>query len=111
MNGFAPKSTSTFLMPPPVSSRTRSLTSLLVCASICSLSVPLFIALARYVQANNIVYALRPERLKIVEGVFNRDCDTLELYRVKGIETPQPFVYRRFGVENVELQPSDPSSP
>jgi membrane protein YdbS with pleckstrin-like domain len=37
--------------------------------------------------------------------------DTLELYRVKDIETRQPFLYRLCGIENVQLNTSDTSSP
>ena len=37
--------------------------------------------------------------------------DTLELYRVKDIETQQPFAYRLCRVENIQLNTSDSSSP
>src|SRR5437773_7406761 len=40
-----------------------------------------------------------------------RNTDTLELYRVKDIETRQPFLSRLVGVENVQLNTSDTSSP
>ncbi len=83
----------------------------ILCALFCWLIVPIFIALARYLQTKNKVYALTTERLKITEGVFNKVTDTLELYRVKDIETRQPFVYHTFGVENVQLNTSDASSP
>ena len=75
------------------------------------LIVPIFIALARYLQTKCKVYELTTERLKITEGVFSKVTDTLELYRVKDIETRQPFRYRIFGVENVQLNTSDTSSP
>ena len=34
--------------------------------------VPIFIALARFLQTKNKVYELTSERLKITEGVFNK---------------------------------------
>jgi hypothetical protein len=37
--------------------------------------------------------------------------DTLELYRVKDLETRQPFFSRLAGVENIQLNTSDTSSP
>lgn len=37
--------------------------------------------------------------------------DTLELYRVKDIETRQTFPYRLCRIENVQLNTSDTSSP
>ena len=73
--------------------------------------VPIFIALARFLQSKNKVYELTTERLKITEGVFNKVTDTLELYRVKDLETRQPFWTRAFGVENVQLKTADASTP
>jgi len=75
------------------------------------LIVPIFIALARYLQTKNKVYELTTERLKTTEGVFSKVTDTLELYRVKDLEKRQPFFYRLVGVENVALNTSDASSP
>lgn len=82
-----------------------------ICFLLCWLIVPIFIALARYLQTKCKVYELTSERLKITEGVFSKVTDTLELYRVKDIETRQPFLYRMFGVENVQMNTSDSSSP
>ena len=75
------------------------------------LVVPIFMALARYLQTKNKVYELTSERIKTSEGVFSRVTDTLELYRVKDLETQQPFLYRLVGIENVQLNTSDASSP
>jgi uncharacterized membrane protein YdbT with pleckstrin-like domain len=75
------------------------------------LAVPIFMALARYLQTKNNVYELTSERVKVSEGVFSRVIDTLELYRVKDLETQQPFLYRLVGIENVQLNTSDASSP
>jgi membrane protein YdbS with pleckstrin-like domain len=65
------------------------------------LAVPIFIAGKRYLQTKCKVYELTSERLKMSEGVFGKVTDTLELYRVKDIETRQPFLYRLCGIENV----------
>ena len=83
----------------------------ILCALFCWLIVPIFIALTRYLQTKNKIYELTTERLKITEGVFSKVTDTLELYRVKDLETRQPFLYRLVGVENVQLNTSDTSSP
>ena len=82
-----------------------------LCTLFCWLIVPIFIALARYLQTKNKVYELTTERMKITEGVFSKVTDTLELYRVKDLETRQPFLYRLVGVENVQMNTSDASSP
>jgi len=73
--------------------------------------VPIFIALSRFLQTKNKIYELTSERLKITEGVFNKVTDTLELYRVKDLETRQPFWSRMCGLENVQVNTSDVSTP
>jgi membrane protein YdbS with pleckstrin-like domain len=75
------------------------------------LAVPIFIAGRRYLQTKCRIYELTAERLKTTEGVFSKVTDTLELYRVKDIETQQPFVYRLCSLENIQLNTSDSSSP
>ncbi|MEP6685532.1 MAG: PH domain-containing protein [Verrucomicrobiota bacterium] len=83
----------------------------ILCGLFCWLIVPIFIALARYLQTKNKIYELTTERLKITEGVFSKVTETLELYRVKDIEVRQPFIYRMFALENIHVQTSDLSSP
>lgn len=75
------------------------------------LAVPIFIAAKRYLQTKCTVYELTTERLKTTEGVFSKVTDTLEFYRIKDIERQQPFLYRLCGIENVQLNTSDTSSP
>src|SRR5712692_7478298 len=93
------------------SSQWKNFGVFILCALFCWLVVPIFIALARYLKTKNKIYELTTERLKITEGVFSKVTDTLELYRVKDLETRQPFLYRLVGVENVQLNTSDSSSP
>jgi len=93
------------------SSQWKNLGVFILCGLFCWLIVPIFIALARYLQTKNKIYELTTERLKITEGIFSKVTDTLELYRVKDLETRQPFLYRMFGVENVQMNTSDTSSP
>src|ERR1700730_1180248 len=75
------------------------------------LAVPIFIALARYLQTKCKVYELTSERLKNTEGVFGKVTETLELYRVKDMETRQPFFYRLVGIENIRINTSDLTTP
>ena len=75
------------------------------------LLVPISMALWRYLQTKNKVYELTSERLKTSEGVFGKVSDTLELYRVKDLETRQPFLCRIVGIENIQINTSDASSP
>jgi membrane protein YdbS with pleckstrin-like domain len=83
----------------------------LLCGLFCWLIVPIFFALAYYLQTRCKVFELTTQRLKITSGVFTKVTETLELYRVKDIETRQPFFSRLVGIENVEMTTSDASSP
>jgi membrane protein YdbS with pleckstrin-like domain len=75
------------------------------------LVAPIMVVVARYLKTSTKIYELTTERLKFTQGLFSKVTDTLELYRVKDIETRQPFVYRLVGIENVQLNTSDTSSP
>jgi len=83
----------------------------LLCGLFCWLIVPVFFALAYYLQTRCKVFELTTERLKITSGVFTKVTETLELYRVKDIETRQPFFSQLVGIENVQMTTSDASSP
>lgn len=72
---------------------------------------PIGVALMHYLRTRTKVYELTNERLKITEGVFSKVTDTLELYRVKDLETRQPFSSRLCGLEDVQLNTSDTSTP
>ena len=89
--------------PPPVQQFSPSVLLLLL--------VPVFLALVRYLQTKCKIYELTTERLKTTEGVFSKVTDTLELYRVKDLETRQPFMYRFVGLENIRVNTSDLSTP
>jgi uncharacterized membrane protein YdbT with pleckstrin-like domain len=93
------------------SSQWKNLGPYVLCGLFCWLIFPIFIALARYLQTKNKIYELTTERLKITEGVFSKVTDTLELYRVKDIETREPFLYRMFHLQNIAVNTSDASSP
>ena len=83
----------------------------LLCGLFCWLIVPVFFALAYYLQTRCKVFELTTQRLKITSGVFTKVTETLELYRVKDIETRQPFFSQLVGVENIQMNTSDASSP
>ena len=93
------------------SSQKKNLGLFILCGLFCWLIVPIFIALTRYLQTKNHVFELTNERLKTTEGVFSKVTETLELYRVKDIEVLQPFIYRMLGLETIQINTSDLSSP
>jgi membrane protein YdbS with pleckstrin-like domain len=83
----------------------------LLCGLLCWLIVPIFFALVYYLKTRCKVFELTTQRLKITHGVFTKTTETLELYRVKDIETRQPFFSRLVGIENVQMTTTDVSSP
>ena len=83
----------------------------LLCGLFCWLIVPLFFALVYYLQTRCKVFELTTQRFKITSGIFTKVTETLELYRVKDIETRQPFFSRLVGIENVQMTTTDASSP
>ena len=56
-------------------------------------------------------FEITTERLRIVQGVLNRNVDKLELYRVKDSRILQPLWFRVFGLGHVVLETSDRSHP
>jgi uncharacterized membrane protein YdbT with pleckstrin-like domain len=89
------------------SSQWKDFGGYLLCGLFCWLIVPLFFALARYLQTKCKILELTTQRFKTTSGVFSKVTETLELYRVKDIETRQPFLSRLAGVENVQMNTSD----
>lgn len=83
----------------------------LLCGLFCWLIVPIFFALVYYFQTRCKVIELTTQRLKITSGVITKVTETLELYRVKDIETRQPFFSRVVGIENIQMTTTDASSP
>jgi uncharacterized membrane protein YdbT with pleckstrin-like domain len=72
---------------------------------------PLFIALWKWLVVRCMRYELTSERLRYRHGVFNRDLDEIELYRVRDYAYAQPFWLRLFGLGNITLVTSDRSHP
>ena len=83
----------------------------LLCGLFCWLLVPIVFAVVYYLQTRCKVFELTTQRLKITSGIFTKVTETLELYRVKDIETRQPFFSRLVGIENVQMTTTDVSSP
>src|SRR5262245_64525821 len=62
-----------------------------------------FFGLVYYLRTRCEVFELTTQRFKITSGVFTKTTETLVLYRVKDIETRQPFFPRLVGIENVQM--------
>ena len=93
------------------SSQWKNFGAYFLCGLFCWLVVPIFFALVYFLKTRCKVFELTTQRFKITSGVFTKTTETLELYRVKDIETRQPFFSRLVGIENVQMTTSDASSP
>ena len=93
------------------SSQWKNFGAYFLCGLFCWLIVPIFFALVYYFKTRCKVFELTTQRFKITSGVFTKTTETLELYRVKDIQTRQPFFSRLVGIENIQMTTSDASSP
>ena len=92
-------------------SQVLNLPVFVVCALLCWLVVPVFYAIWKWLVLRNVRYELTTERLKIREGVLNKQLDELELYRVRDYKLDQPFLLRLFSLGNITLRTADTSQP
>jgi len=83
----------------------------IVWAGLVLLLVPLGIGFHAWLKLQSRTYELTTERFLISYGIFSRQTDTLELYRVKDLTLVQPFFLRIFSLGNVVLQTSDRTTP
>lgn len=83
----------------------------LLCALLCWLVIPLFIAFARWLQTRCFVYRITSERIVISQGVFTKRTDELELYRVKDTALVEPFWLRLVSLGHIDLTTSDRTTP
>ena len=68
-------------------------------------------ALARVALVRASHYELTTERIRIRHGILTKRTDELELYRVKDATVIEPFLYRLFGVGNIQVTTTDASTP
>ena len=83
----------------------------LLCFLLCWLIVPIFVALWYWLVVRCFQYELTTQRLRISQGVFNRQTEEIELYRIKDTALVEPFWLRMFSLGNVVLITSDRSTP
>ncbi len=94
-----------------ISSLDRFGDSLISIFVIAMLSFILFCFFCVYIVTKNIKYTLTSERLQTHTGVFSKQTNDLELYRVIDTRLEEPFLLRLFGLGNIVLITADSSSP
>lgn len=78
---------------------------------LAGLVVPVIAILGRWFATKSTVYELTTQRLRKTTGIFNRNLDELELYRVRDSTLEQPFLLRVFGLGNITVLSSDATMP
>lgn len=68
-------------------------------------------AIWRWLVTRNEIYELTTERLRMRRGVFNKELDELELYRVRDSRVEQPFWQRLFGLGTITIVSGDATTP
>ena len=83
----------------------------LLCGLFCWLIVPLIIGIVKWIQLRCRVYEITTERIKATRGVFSRQTEEIELYRLRDYTLVEPFWLRLFGLGNIVISTGDQSAP
>ena len=75
------------------------------------LLLPIGVSIWAWLKLRSRVYELTTERFLVTHGIFSRQTDTMELYRVKDLTVLRPLFLRLFGRGNLILQTSDRTTP
>ena len=65
----------------------------------------------KVIQVYCIRYEIDAEELRRFSGIFRREHEYVELYRVKDYRVERPFIYRLFGLGNLIIYTSDKTTP
>jgi uncharacterized membrane protein YdbT with pleckstrin-like domain len=72
---------------------------------------PVAYALVKVMLIKAVRFEISTERIKITTGIFSKQTNAMELYRVKDYSLQEPFFYRLFHLGNITILTSDHSTP
>jgi len=75
------------------------------------LTIPVLIGFHSWLRTRCHMFELTTQRLRISTGIFSRQTDELELYRVRDASLKQPFFLRLVGLGNIVINTSDHTTP
>ncbi len=78
---------------------------------LCLLLIPIPWAFWQAISTRKTDYAITTQRLTLETGVFKRDLEEIELYRIKDTRLTRSFVQRLLGLGTVTVISSDESMP
>lgn len=70
-----------------------------------------FMAYFFFLSAKSSKCFIRPARIETETGIFSKQMDSLELYRVVDLELDQGFIQRLLGIGSIKIKSNDPSNP
>jgi uncharacterized membrane protein YdbT with pleckstrin-like domain len=65
----------------------------------------------RYIFIRQVIYLVTPEYIRITRGLFLKQIDTVELFRVKDYSITEPFFMQLFKLMDLHLKTTDPENP
>lgn len=68
-------------------------------------------AFSFYLAARNSRCTIRPNRIETEVGTFNKQTDSIEMFRVTDVELKQSFIERLLGIGTVRIRSNDPTTP
>jgi uncharacterized membrane protein YdbT with pleckstrin-like domain len=83
----------------------------ILCLPLAFVGIGFIMFLVRFLKTKFTKYEITEERITETTGVFSRNTDETELYRVKDIRLEEPFFLRMFGLSTILLVTSDKTSP
>jgi len=92
-------------------SQLMNLGTYIVMGILFPLGVPLFVILFSWLKVKNTKYRITTQRFIETKGIFSKNIEELEFYRVRDYSIEIPFVYRWFGLSNIVLTTSDKTHP
>jgi uncharacterized membrane protein YdbT with pleckstrin-like domain len=71
----------------------------------------IIMAIYRYLYIRKAIYLVTEQYIRITRGIFFKQVDTVELFRVKDYIIAEPFVLQVFRLMDVHLKTTDPDAP
>jgi uncharacterized membrane protein YdbT with pleckstrin-like domain len=65
----------------------------------------------RYIFIRQVIYLVTPGYIRITRGLFFKQTDTVELFRVKDYVITEPFLLQLFRLMDLHLKTTDPENP
>jgi uncharacterized membrane protein YdbT with pleckstrin-like domain len=67
--------------------------------------------LYRYLFIRRVIYLVTPQYIRITKGIFFKETDTVELFRIKDYIIFEPFLLQLCKLMDLHLKTTDPENP